>query len=137
MRRLLFGYGVLCAAVWLVVWSVYRTPSFAALLPSERAAVIARARRGEPMPPPERVAVGATFVRKYGDRIKGDVVMARAPIAAGFGPLFAFSLVAGLDGIGVDVGSREVWLLPDDLLRADALAGETPLSAMDLELGAR
>jgi hypothetical protein len=137
MRKLFAGYGVACAILWLSVWSVYRTPSFAALLPSERTAVIARVRRGQPTPEPDRVTVGATFIRRYGGRIKGDVVVARAPIFAGYTPLFALSLVAGLDGVGVDVGAREAFLLPDDLLRADALAGDTPLSAMDLELGAK
>ena len=134
-RKLAAGYAALLAVVWLVMWSVYRTPSFAPLTPTERAAVIARARRGEPTPVPARVAVGATFVRKYGDRFKADVVVARAPIIASFGPLFALSLVAGVDGIGVNVGTQEAFLLPDDLLRADALAGQTPLSAMDFELG--
>ena len=137
MRRLAAGYAGVCAIVWIAVWSVYRTPSFAPLLPSERAAIIARVRRGEPMPEPKRIVAGATFVRKFGDRIKGDVVMARAPIVAGWAPLFALSLVAGLDGIGVDVDEREAFLLPDELLGADALAGDTPLSAMDLELGAK
>jgi len=134
-RKLAAAYAALLSVVWLAVWSVYRTPSFAPLTPSERAAVVARVRRGEPMPEPTRIAAGATFVRKFGDRVKGDVVVARAPIFAGYEPLFALSLVAGYDGIGVDVGSREAFLLPDDLLRADALAGQTPLSAMDFELG--
>ena len=133
--RLAVAYAALLAVVWLVVWSVYRTPSFAPLTPTERAAVIARARRGEPTPEPKRIAAGATFVRKFGERWKGDVVVARAPIFAGYDPLFALSLVAGDDGIGVDVGSDEAFLLPDELLRADALAGQTPLSAMDFELG--
>jgi hypothetical protein len=134
MRNLALGYAALLAVVWLTVWSVYRTPSFAPLLPSERRAIIARARRGEPVPEPTKIAAGATFVRKFGDRFKADVVMARAPIVS-FAPLFALSLVAGYDGIGVDVGEKEAWLLPDELLRADALAGQTPLSAMDFELG--
>ena len=142
MRRALVAYGALCALVWLAVWSVYRTPSFAALTPSERAAIVARVRRGDPVVEPKSITVGATFVRRFGERIKGDVVVARAPIVAGIAPAFALSLVAGLDGIGVDVGTpelghQEAWLLPDELLRADALAGETPLSAMDFELGAR
>jgi hypothetical protein len=64
-------------------------------------------------------------------------VVARAPIIAAWDPLFALSLVAGYDGIGVDSGGGEAFLLPDDLLQADALAGQTPLSAMDFELGAK
>ncbi len=63
-RRALAAYGALCAVVWLTVWSVYRTPSFVALTPSERAAVIARARRGEPTADPTRISVGATFIRR-------------------------------------------------------------------------
>ncbi|MCU1279312.1 MAG: hypothetical protein JWM53_2858 [bacterium] len=137
MRSALAGFAGVCAALWLLVWGVYRTPSFASLTPSERAAIVARVRRGETLPEPARVAAGATFVRTYGERIKVDVVVARAPIFAAYDPLFALSLVAGMDGIGVDVGEREAFLLPDELMRADALAGETPLSAMDLQLGAR
>lgn len=135
--RLFFAYGAACAILWIAIWSVYRTPSFAPLTPSERSAILARVRRGEPAPRPDRIRVGATFVRSYGDRLKGDVVVARAPVFAGVAPLFALSLVPGLDGIAVDVGTREAFLLPDDLLRADALAGQTPLSAMDFQLGAK
>ena len=42
----------------------------------------------------------------------------------------------GLDGIGVDVGDARGVPLARRAARADALAGDTPLSAMDLELGA-
>jgi len=138
MRRLFAAYLAICALVWLVVWSVYRTPSFAPLTPTERAAIVARVRRGDKPPEPTRITTGATFLRDYGGRWKGDVVVARAPIIAAWEPLFALSLVAGYDGIGVDAGGREAFLLPVELLQADALAGQTPLSgAMDFELGAR
>src|SRR3954471_16277542 len=137
MAKLFAAYLALLATVFVVVWSVYRTPSFAALTPTERKAIIAGVRRGDKAPEPTRIAAGATFVREFAGRYKGDVVLARAPILAAWEPLFALSLVAGLDGVGVDVGEREAFLLPDELLRADALAGETPLSAMDLELGAK
>ena len=137
MARLLAAYTALLTILWIVVWGVYRTPSFASLTPTERTAIIARARRGEKAPDPERIAAGATFVRDFSGRYKGDVVVARAPIIAAWEPLFALSLVAGLDGVGVDVGAREAFLLPDELLAADALAGDTPLSSMDLELGAK
>ena len=137
MRKLLAGYALVCAVAWLAVWAHYRTPSFASLTPSERTSIIARVRRGEQVPRPDRITVGATFVHAYGERLKGDVVVARAPIFAGFEPLFALSIVPGLDGIGVDVGEKEAFLLPDELLHADVLAGQTPLSAMDFELGAK
>jgi hypothetical protein len=149
VRNALIAFFALVAVVWVVVWASFRTPSYAPLTPTERASMLARVRRGEKMPWPERVVAGATFVRAFAggapldgpptaeSRVKVDVVMGRAPIFAGYDPLFALSLVAGLDGIGVDIGTREAFLLPDDLLVADALAGETPLSAMDLELGAR
>ena len=137
MRRLFVAYAVVCAVAWLAVWAVYRTPSFVSLTPSERNAIIARVRHGEEVPRPDRIRVGATFVHADGNRLKGDVVLARAPIFAGYEPLFALSIVPGVDGIGVDVGEKEAFLLPDDLLRADVLAGHTPLSAMDFELGAK
>jgi hypothetical protein len=138
MRQALIGFAIGCAALWLIVWGVYRTPSFAPLLPSERAAILAGLARGDKLPEPTRIAAGATFVRKYGERTKVDVVVARAPIFSGWDPIFALSLVAGLDGVGVDIGDNEAFLLPDELMRADALAGQTPLSsAMDFELGAR
>ncbi|MGZ3438368.1 MAG: hypothetical protein ACXVDD_02585, partial [Polyangia bacterium] len=129
---------ILCAALWLLVWGVYHTPSFRALTPAERDQIRARIARGDKPPEPERIAAGAIFVRSFGERTKVDVVVARAPIFAGYDPLFALSLVPGLDGIGVDVGANEAFLLPDELMRADALAGKTPLSsAMDFELGAK
>ncbi len=149
MRNGLAAFAALAGMVWIAVFAVYRTPSWTPLPPAQRAAMIARVRGGERPAWPERAVAGATFVRAFADgaalsgpptpasRVKVDVVVARAPIFAGYMPLFALSLVAGMDGIGVDVGAREAFLLPDDLLRADALAGDTPLSAMDLELGAR
>ena len=137
MRRPLVGAAAALALLWVTAWALYRTPSFVPLTPTERAAVIARARRGEPMPDPTRIADGATFLRHYGERIKADVVMAVARMPAAPLPLFALALVPGLDGIGVDSGARQVWLLPDELLAADALAGETPLRGLDFELGAK
>lgn len=131
MRSALVAFAAVCALVWIAVFAIYRYPSHRALSPDERANWIARARRGEKLDRP-----GAVFVRERNGRIKIDVVVARAPIAAFFEPLFALSIVPGLDGIGVTVDGREAWLLPDDLMLADALASRQLLAAMDFELGA-
>ncbi|HEX4462705.1 MAG TPA: hypothetical protein VIA18_32235, partial [Polyangia bacterium] len=67
-------------------------------------------------------------------RLKVDVTLARAPIVSG--PLFALSIVPGLDGVGVRVDDREVYSTVDELMRADVLASAEPLlRGMDLELG--
>ncbi|MSP62118.1 MAG: hypothetical protein EXR72_17645 [Myxococcales bacterium] len=77
------------------------------------------------LPPSDRAAC----------RIKVDVLTGRAPIAAGIEPLFVLSLIAGVDGLGLQLPDREVLLLPDDLLAADLLAGHRPLPVPDLTLG--
>jgi hypothetical protein len=148
VRKGLVAFAALLAAVWIAVWAAYRTPSYAPLSPAERAALVARVRRGELPPRPARISRGAVFVRAWDHgapvegpptpqpRVKVDVVMARAPIAAWPPPLFALSLVPGLDGVGVAVGDREAFLLPDDLMRADVLAAQQPLQALEFELGA-
>jgi hypothetical protein len=69
-------------------------------------------------------------------RLKVDVTLARAPIVAGVAPLFALSIVPGVDGIGVGVAGHDAWLTVDELMRADVLATAEPLRGMDLELGA-
>jgi hypothetical protein len=69
-------------------------------------------------------------------RFKVDVMGARARIATRPEPLFALSLVPGIDGIGVRVGDREAYLLPDELMRADLLTHWLPVSLLDFELGA-
>ncbi len=135
MRRPLAAFAVALAAAWLTVWSIYRTPSYAPLTPTERAALLARVRRGESFPAPARIAPGATFVRTYHDRVKVDVVLARAPIPSWPAPLFALAIVPGVDGIGVTVDGREAFLVPDELMAADALAGHAPAPGLDFELG--
>jgi hypothetical protein len=135
MRRPLAAFVVALGAIWMTVWAIYRTPSFVPLTPTERAAIVARARRGDRFPSPQEIAPGATFVREFHERIKGDVVMARAPIPSWPDPLFELAIVPGVDGIGVDVAGREAWLLPDDLMEADALAGHAPAPGLDFELG--
>jgi two-component system response regulator HydG len=52
--------------------------------------------------------------------------MAVARMPAAPLPLFALTLVPGLDGIGVDAGDRQVWLLPDELLAAKRTADPAP-----------
>jgi hypothetical protein len=69
-------------------------------------------------------------------RLKVDVFMARAPIAISPAPLFALSLVPGIDGVGVTLSDREAYLLPDELMRADLLTHWLPVSQLDFELGA-
>lgn len=137
MRRALAAFAVGLVALWLTVWMVYRTPSYAPLTPTERAAIVARVRRGEAFPTPRQIVAGATFVHTFADRIKGDVVMARAPIPSWPDPLFALAIVPGIDGIGVAVAEREAFLLPDELMQADALAGHAPAPGLDFELGAK
>jgi hypothetical protein len=132
VRKALCAFGAACALAWIAVYAVYRYPPHHALTPGERAVLIARARAGEKL---ERA--GAVFVRERTGRIKIDVVLARAPIAAWPEPLFALSIVPGLDGIGVLVDGREAYLMPDDLMLADALASSQPLAALDFELGAK
>lgn len=148
MRNALLAFGAVVAFVWVTVWASYRLPSFTPPSHAERAALIARVRNGEKFPRPARIERGAIIARAfYGgvplhgtptpqSRIKVDVVVARAPIVAHWEPVFALSLVPGLDGVGVDVGDREAYVLPDDLMRADVLAAAQPLQAMEFELGA-
>src|SRR5579884_2667991 len=116
MRNALVAFAVALAAIWLTVWAVFRTPSYAPLLPTERAAIVARVHRGESFPRPRQIVAGATFVREFHDRIKVDVVMARAPIPSWPAPLFALAIVPGVDGIGVDVADQEAFVLPDELM---------------------
>jgi hypothetical protein len=69
-------------------------------------------------------------------RLKVDLVLARAPLFTRIQPLYALSLVPGLDGIGVAVDGREAVLLPDDLMRAEVFSHTQPTQAMEFEIGA-
>jgi hypothetical protein len=69
-------------------------------------------------------------------RYKVDVMMARAHLATAPAPLFALSLVPGVDGIGVTVDGRTAYLLPDELMRGELLTAWLPVSLLDFELGA-
>src|SRR5262249_46297495 len=69
-------------------------------------------------------------------RLKVDVTLACAPILRSPEPLFALSLVPGVDGMGGRAGDHEAFLPADDLLRADVLAARQPTRAMEFELGA-
>jgi hypothetical protein len=131
VRRALFWFAAFCAVAWIVTNAAFRYPRHHALTSDERAALIARVRRGETIE-----KRGEIFVRRYGARIKVDVLLARGRLLQWPEPLFALGLVPGLDGVGVTVGDRDVYLLPDELMLADALASRQPLAALDFELGA-
>jgi hypothetical protein len=69
-------------------------------------------------------------------RIKIDAVRAEAPIVTRIEPLFALSIVPGVDGLGLELDGRELYLTSDDLMRGDLLASRQPTRAMEFELGA-
>ena len=46
-------------------------------------------------------------------------------------PLFALSVIPGIDGIGLEFGGREALLLPDELMREGLLTGYRPLPSID------
>lgn len=76
----------------------------------------------------------AAEVRARG-RLKLDVILQTAPILTTIEPLFALSLVPGVDGLGLDFGDRQVLLTADDLMMDDLLSSRRPLAALDFELG--
>ncbi|HEY7955497.1 MAG TPA: hypothetical protein VII38_09390 [Polyangia bacterium] len=67
-------------------------------------------------------------------RIKVDLVTARAPIAT-LKPLFQLALCPGVDGLGLDFGTREFLLLPDDLIHDDLVSARAPVPAMEFTIG--
>jgi hypothetical protein len=69
-------------------------------------------------------------------RIKLDLARGRAPIVTRIAPLFALSIVPGVDGVGVEVGGDERRLWPDELLAGDLLAANVPFPAAEFEIGA-
>jgi hypothetical protein len=82
-----------------------------------------------------RAATLSDDARRRG-RLAVDVTRARAPIASAPAPLFALSIVPGIDGIGARLGDRDAWLTVDELMRADALAATQPVPGVDFEIGA-
>ncbi len=67
-------------------------------------------------------------------RISLELLRGRAPIVTAFAPAFALSLIAGVDGLGLDFGGREVLIFPHELLREGLYAGR-PIPTIDLEAG--
>lgn len=63
-------------------------------------------------------------------RIKVDICLGRGPIVTGIPIVFAHSVVAGLDGIGIESAGRTAYLLPDDIFQKDLLGGTAPFSFM-------
>jgi hypothetical protein len=94
---------------------------------------------GEAVAQAARELSGKSATLPRDGRLKVDLVRARAPIfthlADRWSLFFAFSAVSGLDGLLLSLDGREAILVPDDLLVADALAGEHPLPQLELELG--
>lgn len=70
-----------------------------------------------------------------GCRIQLDVDAGSGPLIESIAPLFALSIVPGVDGLGLRFGEREARLYPDELARDGMLAGWRPLPGFDLELG--
>ncbi|MCA9671651.1 MAG: hypothetical protein KC503_38900 [Myxococcales bacterium] len=58
--------------------------------------------------------------------IKLDLSLAEGPIVSGLPFFFAKSIVPGVDGVGLAVGNKHAYLLPDDLYKDQLLAGYQP-----------
>jgi hypothetical protein len=63
-------------------------------------------------------------------RIKVDLTLARGPVLSSVPLLFAKSVDPGRDGLGLTLGQRTAYLLPDDLLGKQLLAGHRPFFFM-------
>jgi len=63
-------------------------------------------------------------------RIKLDLVAGSSPIFTGLPLAFAKSVVPGLDGLGLAVGEKSAYILPDDLFKQQLLAGHQPFFFM-------
>lgn len=63
-------------------------------------------------------------------RIKVDITTGKGPIITSIPILFAKSVNPGLDGIGLAVGGKRAYLLPDDLFGQELLAGYRPFFFM-------
>ena len=59
-------------------------------------------------------------------RIKIDITLAQGPIISSIPLAFAKSVVPGLDGLGLEVGPHQTYLLPDDMFQQQLLAGYRP-----------
>jgi hypothetical protein len=91
----------------------------------------------------ERIQAAARAIRAWlglqrltpetrrGIRIKVDTTTATGPIFTAIPLYFAHSVVAGRDGLGLSVDARRAYLLPDDMLRRDLLAGDQPFAFME------
>jgi hypothetical protein len=65
--------------------------------------------------------------RRADARLQVDVVVARSPLLTRWKTTTQLGVVAGMDGVGVDVGPSAVALMPDELVSARALSASTPL----------
>lgn len=80
----------------------------------------------------ERVIRSAKAIRDLGPearaalRIKLDVTVGEGPILATVPILFASGVVPGRDGLGLSVGDRTAYLLPDETVKRDLFSGYDP-----------
>ncbi len=78
--------------------------------------------------------VAAALDRVAQGRLKVDVVLAEAPLLLGT-PLSVLGLPAGLEGAGIEVGTRSVFATPDDLMRSDLLSAHSILPELEFHIG--
>jgi len=61
-------------------------------------------------------------------RLRLDLLTARGPVVTGVPLALANAFASGRDGVGVTVAGHVAYLLPDDLIRQELLAGAQPVS---------
>jgi hypothetical protein len=88
---------------------------------------------GDAAPLADAARAVAADVRTRG-RIKVDLVQARAPLATRLALALAFGVEPGVDGAGVTLDGRDVFLTADDLVAAE-LFGAQPLPPTEVRAG--
>lgn len=68
-------------------------------------------------------------------RLQLDVLVARAPLATSVGLARAFGVLPGMDGVGVEVATKELFLAADELVEMRLLLAERLMPFMEFDVG--
>ena len=126
LARLLGGYAAAMVVVAVIVHfavALRRVDGAHVRTAWRKGEVVARSADG-----PIAEAPGVTVVDEH--------VVGEAPILTTFEPLFAVSLVAGVDGVSATLNGKTVYLTPDELLARQAYDKGITIPSLSLSLGA-
>ena len=135
LRRILLGYALLLGLACGALWSALRLDPQRA--PSDEVRIVSLWRDGQRSARHVVTSEAAALQLPCGAGCTRSVerVVDEGPLPATPRALFAVSVVAGRDGIHASLGSRSVYLTPEDLLAQQATKSGARVAEQDLRIG--